>query len=367
MRTLTYARAAGRDATAARTPCASSAWRKGDRVALFLPMGPELAAAFFAVAKIGAVVLPLFSGYGADAVAARLQDAEATRAHHRRRILAARAARRDESRSPTTRSQRLALGPARGGGVAARHDAAVASPRDRLWSALVGPQSDTADTERTGAEDPLMLIYTSGTTGRPKGAVHTHCGFPIKAAQDMVHAFDVHAGRHHVLGERHRLDDGPVGALRHDAARRHRRALRRRARLPRPRSAVGAGRAPPRQHPRRVAHARSARSCSTATARCARHDLSSLRILGSTGEPWNPEPWRWLFEVAGGGRAADHQLLRRHRGLGRAGGRQRADAAQAGGVRRSAAGHRRRRGRRSGPAGAQPASASWSCARPGSA
>ena len=76
-RALTYARAARARRTAAPTRCARSASRKGDRVALFLPMGPELAAAFFAIVKIGGVVLPLFSGYGADAVAARLQDAEA--------------------------------------------------------------------------------------------------------------------------------------------------------------------------------------------------------------------------------------------------------------------------------------------------
>jgi acetyl-CoA synthetase len=55
--------------------------------------------------------------------------------------------------------------------------------RDRRWSDLMDAQSGDAPTERTDAEDPLMIIYTSGTTGRPKGAVHTHCGFPIKAAR----------------------------------------------------------------------------------------------------------------------------------------------------------------------------------------
>ena len=54
-------------------------------------------------------------------------------------------------------------------------------------------QEESYKAVRTDAEDPLMIIYTSGTTGRPKGAVHTHCGFPIKAAQDMAHCFDVHA------------------------------------------------------------------------------------------------------------------------------------------------------------------------------
>ncbi len=60
--------------------------------------------------------------------------------------------------------------------------------RDHWWHELVGRQPAEAQTERTSAEDPVMIIYTSGTTGRPKGAIHTHCGFPIKAAQDMAMA-----------------------------------------------------------------------------------------------------------------------------------------------------------------------------------
>ena len=84
------------------------------------------------------------------------------------------------------------------------------------------------------------------------------------------------------------------------------------------------------------------------------HDLSSLRILGSTGEPWNPEPWRWLFDVAGGGRLP---IINYSGGTEVSGGlrrRQRAHAAQAGGLRRPAARHRRRRRGRPGPPGAQP-------------
>src|SRR5262249_23129480 len=62
-----------------------------------------------------------------------------------------------------------------------------------IWSELLRKHSDQCQTARTGADDPMMLIYTSGTTGKPKGAVHTHCGFPIKAAQDMSHGLDLHA------------------------------------------------------------------------------------------------------------------------------------------------------------------------------
>lgn len=295
---LTYA-----ELRAATNRCANAlralGVQPGDRVALFLPMGPELAATFFAVAKIGAVVLPLFSGYGADAVAARLQDAEASVVvtadgfwRRGQRVEMKRVADEAVAAAPSVRHVIV---------VSRLGTATATQPHDRMWSDLVDSQSDTAETARTGAEDPVMLIYTSGTTGRPKGAVHTHCGFPVKSAQDMAHAFDVQPGdtmywvsdigwmmgpwelfgmallggtsvlydgaldypgpdRLWALVERHRVNILGVSPTLIRALMKH-------------------GEAPVRAH-----------------------DLSSLRILGSTGEPWNPEPWRWLFDTAGGGR-----------------------------------------------------------------
>ena len=296
--TLTYA-----ELRAATNRCANGlrelGVRKGDRVALFLPMGPELAAAFFAIAKIGAVVLPLFSGYGADAVAARLQDAEATVLitadgfwRRGQRVEMKQVADAAVSASPSVRHVVV---------VSRLGTAAVTRPHDRLWSALVDPQPDTADTERTAAEDPLMLIYTSGTTGRPKGAVHTHCGFPIKSAQDMAHAFDVQPGDTMywvsdigwmmgpwelfgmtLLGGTAVLYDGALDYPGPDRLW----ALVERHGV----NILGVS-------PTLV---RALMKHGDAPVRA--HDLSSLRILGSTGEPWNPEPWRWLFDVAGGGR-----------------------------------------------------------------
>ena len=272
---------------------------KGDRVALFLPMGPELAAAFFAVVKIGAVVLPLFSGYGADAVAARLQDAEASvvitaDGFWRRGQRVSMKAVADEAVA-ASRSVRHVIVVSRLGTATAGHD------RDHLWSDLVDPQPSSCETERTDAEDPLMLIYTSGTTGRPKGAVHTHCGFPIKAAQDMAHGFDVQPGDTMywvsdigwmmgpwelfgmaLIGGTSVLYDGALDYPGPDrlwalVERHHVNILGVSPTLVR--ALMKHGEAPVRAH-----------------------DLSSLRILGSTGEPWNPDPWRWLFDTAGGGR-----------------------------------------------------------------
>ena len=296
---------------------------KGDRVALFLPMCPELIIAFLAVMRIGGVVLPLFSGYGADAVATRLQDAEAAVL-----VTADGFLRRGQPvRMKPIADEAVATAPS------VRHVVVVsrlkidvpAQPRDLSFGDLMSKRLDLrwpagmapmppprwpagADrlpvecpNEPTDAEDPLMLIYTSGTTGRPKGAVHTHCGFPIKTAQDMVHSFDVHEGETMywvsdmgwmmgpwevfgmlLLGGTFVIYDGALDYPGPDRlwsiVEKHRVNI------------LGVS-------PTLV---RSLMRHGDDPVRA--HDLSSLRILGSTGEPWNPEPWRWLFEVAGSSR-----------------------------------------------------------------
>jgi acetyl-CoA synthetase len=271
----------------------------GDRVAIFMPMCPELVAAFFAAIKIGGIVLPLFSGYGVDAVASRLQDSGA-------RVLFT-------ADGFWRRGQRVEM-------LATAHAAVTASPDvqhvivvnrlagsddqdqlDLLWQDLVEGQATECDTAWAKADDPLMLLYTSGTTGRPKGAVHSHCGFPVKAAQDMMHAHDVHAGETMywvsdigwmmgpwelfgmaLLGGTTVLYDGAMDYPGPDRlwqlVDRHKvNILGISPTLIR--SLMRHGEEPVR-----------------------RHDVSSLRILGSTGEPWNPEPWRWFFDVVGGGK-----------------------------------------------------------------
>jgi acetyl-CoA synthetase len=271
---------------------------KGDRVALFMPMCPELIVAFFAVIKIGGIVLPLFSGYGADAVTTRLRDADVSTL-----IIADGFLRRgqvvkmkpvaDEAVNAAPSVKHVIVVPRLGIDV-------TMGANDRRFSDIM-PAATESPTERTDAEDPLMLIYTSGTTGRPKGAVHTHCGFPIKAAQDMVHCFDVHAGETMywvsdigwmmgpweilgmtLLAGTAVLYDGALDYPGPDrlwslVERHHVNILGVSPTLVRSLMRHG------NEHVRR-------------------HDLSSLRILGSTGEPWNPDPWRWLFEVAGGSR-----------------------------------------------------------------
>jgi len=297
-RTLTYAELL-RDVNRAAGGLRALGVMPGDRVALFMPMCPELVAAFFAVIKIGGIVLPLFSGYGADAVTTRLQDAGVkvliTADGFWRRGQAVRMKEvADVAVAAAASVEHVIVAKRIGSDV-------VMGPRDVRWSDLLADRPDTCATERTGADDPLMLIYTSGTTGRPKGAVHSHCGFPIKTAQDMVHCFDVHDGDTMywvsdmgwmmgpwevfgmtLLGGTFVLYDGALDYPAPDRlwsiVERHRvnvlgvsptliRAL------------MKHGEDPVRAH-----------------------DLTSLRILGSTGEPWNPEPWKWFFDVVGAGR-----------------------------------------------------------------
>jgi acetyl-CoA synthetase len=270
---------------------------KGDAIGLYMPMVPEIVVALLAIAKIGGIILPLFSGYGAGAIVSRLEDANA------RALFTA--------DGFTRRGKPVAMKPIVDEAAASipslQHiivlNRAGLQPqmkpgRDHDWQTLMSALPDQAPSEITAAEDPLMVIYTSGTTGRPKGALHTHCGFPIKAAQDMAFGTDVHPGQTIywmtdmgwmmgpwlvfgalLLGATLLLYDGapdyPAPDRLWSLVERHRVA------------ALGVS-------PTMI---RSLLLHGDEPVRA--HDLSSLRLFASTGEPWNPDPWMWLFEHVG--------------------------------------------------------------------
>jgi len=180
-------------------------------------------------------------------------------------------------------------------------DVPMSSRRDVWWHDFIAGQPAKAQTEHTDAEDLLMIIYTSGTTGRPKGAVHTHCGFPIKSAQDMAHGFDIQefdtmfwmTDMGWMMGPWEVFGVLILGAsmLIYEGAPNYPDVDRVWALVER-HSVTCLGLAP--------TFVRAIMPYGDEPV--LRHDLSSLRILGSTGEAWNPDPWCWLFETVGQGK-----------------------------------------------------------------
>ncbi len=298
VRTLTYgelAREVARFAAGLRALGVA----RGDRVGIFLPMGIECVVAVLATGALGAIFTPIFSGYGAEAIAGRLRDCDASvlvcaDGFHRRGAVVPMKETADAAAdaAPTVRTVIVAE---RLGRAFPRRD------RDVLWREVVARGEGVVAPVDTSAEDPFMVIYTSGTTGRPKGAVHVHGGFPVKAAQDLAHCFDLQErdvifwltdigwmmgpwliagglmlgativlydgtpdfpdpGRVWSLADRHRITHLGISPT----------AIR---------GLMRAGEEPVR-----------------------RADRGSLFVLGSTGEPWNPDPWWWFHRTVGDGK-----------------------------------------------------------------
>ncbi|NBC16748.1 MAG: AMP-binding protein [Bacteroidetes bacterium] len=299
VRTLTYAEL-HREVCKCANALRDLGLGKGDAVGLYMPMTPELCIAFLAIIKIGGVILPLFSGYGASAVATRLNDAGA-----KALFTADGFSRRGTpiAMKPTA-DEALADCPTVEHVIVQQHATLDGTPmqagRDHWWRDLVPGQPAEAETERTAAEDVLMIIYTSGTTGRPKGAVHTHCGFPVKGAQDMYHSMDLKPGEVMYWMTDMGWMMGPwlvFGTLCLGA------------------TMVFYDGAPDYPDVDRVwqlcaDHGVTHLGLSPVLIRALkphgpepiqRHDLSALRAVGSTGSPWDPESWRWCFEHVLGG------------------------------------------------------------------
>lgn len=268
---------------------------KGDAIGLYMPMVPELAVAFLAIVKIGGVVLPLFSGYGPAAISTRLAGANAKAlftvdgAFRRGKKVAMKPVADEALRSAPSVEHVIAVNRAGLENVPWEED------RDHWWQDIVPGQSPYAETAQTDAEDTVMIIYTSGTTGRPKGAVHTHCGFPVKAAQDMYHAMDLKPEDTIYWMSDMGWMMGPwevFGALIIGS------------------TMVFYDGAPDFPDVDRLwelieKHHISHLGISPTLIRAlkphgvdpiAKHDVSALRMIGSTGSPWDPESWMWLFE-----------------------------------------------------------------------
>ena len=311
-RTLTYAELARETARVAHG-LRRLGVGAGDRVGIFLPMCPEAVIATLAVARLGAIYTPCFSGYGAQAVASRLQDCEAkvliTADSFQRRGHIVRMKQTADEAADASPSVRHVVVVRRQGG-----DVPWIDGRDVWWEDVAAGGTADAAAEATEADTPLIIIYTSGTTGRPKGAVLTHGGFAIKTAHDFAFVMDLQRERPTVLADRPRLAHGADAHRRVSAARSHRDPLRGRARLSPAGSAVGPRRAPWGDGDGNLAHrgarphAARGRVAAPARSRGAAHLRLHRRALESRAVPL-------AVRDGGAGAGADHELLRGHRDL----------------------------------------------------
>ena len=274
----------------------------GDVVGLYLPMVPETVVAYLAIVSLGAIALPMFSGFGAQAVAERLADAQAKAVICADHTL--RRGKRIEMREvidaavSSVPSLRLVV-------VVQRDPDAPFVANESVgieqlpWTRLT-TSSPPQPAVELDAETPAMIVYTSGTTGKPKGTVHTHCGFLTKVALDFGLILDLRKGDRLLWMSDMGWLTGPILAV---AAPLLGATL------------VLAEGVPDHPQPGRlwqlvqnhrisflgVAPTMIRAFMQQPEAEFRKFDLSSLRVTAATGEPWTPEAWNWLrHEVCGG-------------------------------------------------------------------
>jgi acetyl-CoA synthetase len=300
-RTLTF-RDLQREVNRAANALRELGVRRGDRVAIYLPMVPELPISMLACAKLGAAHTVVFGGFSAEALADRINDAQA-------KVLVTadggwRRGRRvglkhhaDEAVASTPSIRHVIVVNRFGEG------AHMVEGRDHWWGELTARQSDQCDPVPVESEQMLFLLYTSGTTAKPKGIVHTSAGYLLGCSFTHAAVFDIKpddvywcaADIGWVTGHSYivygPLANATTGIL-----------------------YEGAPDTPDWDRWWQIVEDYRVTVLYTAPTAIRtfmkqgeafprRHDLRSLRVLGSVGEPINPEAWLWYHEHIGGGRA----------------------------------------------------------------
>jgi len=274
--------------------------KKGDRITIYLPMIPEAAVAMLACARIGAIHSVVFGGFSPDSLAGRIADCTS------KLVITADEGLRggkkvplkvnvDEALTrPGTTSVETVLVVKRTGSPVN-----MQAPRDRWWDALVAEQGDSCAPEPMNAEDPLFILYTSGSTGKPKGVLHTTGGYGVYTSYTHECVFDIHeddvywctADVGWVTGHSY-IVYGPLAngatSLMFEG-------------IP---SYPDAGRFWQVVDKHQVTIFYTAPTAIRALMRegeapVKKHKRTSLRLLGTVGEPINPEAWEWYHRVVG--------------------------------------------------------------------
>jgi acetyl-CoA synthetase len=275
--------------------------KKGDRVCIYLPMIVEAAVAMLACARVGAVHSIVFGGFSPDSLASRIQDSECVmlitadegRRGGRRVPLKVNA---DEALLSCSSIKHVIVARNTGGSVE------MMSGRDHWWDAITTGQPETCVPEPMGAEDPLFILYTSGSTGKPKGVLHTTGGYMVWASYTHEKVFDYREGEIYwctadvgwVTGHSYIV----YGPLANGATTLMFEGVP---------SWPDSGRFWQVVAKHKVNIFYTAPTAIRALMRdgeapVQKHDRSSLRILGSVGEPINPEAWLWYYRVVGDSR-----------------------------------------------------------------
>lgn len=281
--------------------------KRGDRVAIYMPLVPEVAIAMLACTRIGAIHSVVFGGFSPESLRDRINDAKATLlitadAGYRRGAIVPLKRNSDKALEECPSIKHVVVVQRRPGATGDESFAEMKEGRDHWWHRLMREASATCAPEHMDAEDVLFTLYTSGTTGKPKGIVHTTGGYLVGTTMTTKYVFDLRdddvfwctADVGWVTGHSY-LVYGPLSngatCVMYE----------------------GAPDWPEKDRFWEICERHGVTILYTAPTAIrafmkwgdrwpARHDLSRLRLLGSVGEPINPEAWMWYREHIGGNR-----------------------------------------------------------------
>ena len=276
----------------------------GDTVGLYMPMVPEVVSILYGCFKVGAIAVPIFSGFGVDATATRIEDPECSVLFtgdgflRRGDPVTLKGTADDAIDQVETDVESVVVYDRLG--LAGDEEIPWTDGRDEHWDEAIETQDDEYDTKSLPSDQESMLLYSSGTTGKPKGIVHTHAGALMQAAKEIHFGFDQQPSDRFFWVSDIGWMMGPWTLMGNHV---HGGTI-----------FMYEG-APDYPEPDRFwqmidRHELTQFGISPTAIRALRkkgdhwvedHDLSSLRLLGSTGEPWDPESWLWFYENVGGG------------------------------------------------------------------